>query len=137
MRTFGAGKTSLAISVRGMGGLMSPTTKSWIVRERGTLIVGNPARIRFRESAAELFPELAELKPKRYWNGKMSIEMELGGQSSICAAQVVFLRRQPEEPSSIRKLEAAEVVERLLADLRCMRVRCGRSRRRLCGGLPG
>jgi len=115
----GMGKTSLAYFCTRNGWTYVSDNESWIVRDRGTLVMGNPARIRFRENAVELFPELMGKEPRRYWNGKMSIEITPAGATAgqCCATQVVFLRRQPEEPSTIRQLGAGEVVERFLAEL--------------------
>lgn len=114
----GTGKTSLAYFCARNGWTYVSDNESWIVRERGTLVVGNPGRIRFRENAVELFPELKGNQARRHWNGKMSIEVAPTGDTAgqCCATQVVFLRRQPEEPSTIRELTADEVVESFLAE---------------------
>jgi hypothetical protein len=115
----GAGKTSLAYFCARNGWAYVSDNESWIVRERGKLVVGNPARIRFRESAIELFPELRGNQARLHWNDKMSIEIAPTGMTDgqCCATQVVFLRRQPEGPPTIRKLAVEEVVERFLAEL--------------------
>jgi len=115
----GAGKTSLAYFCARNGWSYVSDNESWIVRERGTLVVGNPGRIRFRENAMELFSELRGMEPRRHWNGKMSIEIAPTGSTAgqCCATQLVFLRRQSEGAATIRELGAGEVVERFLAEL--------------------
>ena len=96
----GAGKTSLAYHLARNGWTYVSDNECWIVRERGTLVAGNPARLRFRDSAVELFPELRGIAPRLHANGKMSVETAAGAlgiatAEQCCATRVVFLRRQP------------------------------------------
>ena len=117
----GAGKTSLAYFCARKAWTYVSDNESWLVRAAG-LAGGNPRRIRFRESAFQLFPELMGKQPALHANGKMSIELtpaEIGVPTiGLCRAdRVVFLSRQPEGPPSCHELPARQVVERLLSEL--------------------
>jgi len=64
-------------------------------------VVGRPFRIRFRESARDLFPELNRFQPELRPNGKLDIEVEtvrLGIPVALTghASHIVFLNRRPE-----------------------------------------
>ena len=94
----------------------------WIVRDRGSLVVGNPARIRFRDNAVELFPELRDLAPRMHANGKMSIEapaapLGIATAEQCCAARIVFLRRQGGVAAAMRSLDPEEVAATLLEEV--------------------
>ena len=55
----GAGKSSLAYACAKDGWCYVSDNESWLLRDdEGPVVLGNPTRIRFRESAPELFPEL-------------------------------------------------------------------------------
>jgi hypothetical protein len=118
----GAGKTSLAYHLARNGWTYVSDNECWIVRERGTLVAGNPARIRFRDSAVELFPELRGIAPRMHANGKMSIETPAGAlgiatAEQCCAARVVFLRRQPGATPALRPLDPDQVAARLIDEV--------------------
>lgn len=98
----GAGKTSLAYACARKGWTYLSDDATHIVRDRADrTVVGRPFRIRFRESARLLFPELNRFTPERRPNGKLDIEVETGVLGMAVAlesraAQVVFLNRQNE-----------------------------------------
>lgn len=78
----GAGKTSLAYACARRGWCYVSDNESWLLRDRDapdrTLVaLGNPHRIRFRDSAPELFPELRGQPPFLFANGKLSLALDL------------------------------------------------------------
>jgi len=97
----GAGKTSLAYACARRGWTYLSDDATHIVRNRSDRkVVGRPYRIRFRESARLLFPELREFNPELRPNGKLDIEIEtnrlgLSVAPSGSASNIVFLNRQP------------------------------------------
>ena len=117
----GAGKTSLAYYCARNGWTYVSDNESWLVREGGgRRLLGNPQRIRFRDSARELFPELGALEPASDPNGKMSIAIEptdIGIAYQCDVEKVVVLARQPEGPSAMRSLPSEQVLEGFLAGL--------------------
>ena len=63
-------------------------------------MIGRPFEVRFRQSAARLFPELARLPKIARPNGKTDLEMDPEELGIICAIEgqashVVFLDRRP------------------------------------------
>ena len=96
----GAGKTSLAYACARSGWTYLSDDATHIVRGRADrAVVGRPFRIRFRESARRLFPELNRFTPERRPNGKLDIEVDtraLGLSVALesKASHVVFLNRQ-------------------------------------------
>jgi hypothetical protein len=102
----GAGKTSLAYACARKGWTYLSDDATHIVRGRnGRAVVGRPLRIRFRESARRLFPELNRFTPELRPNGKLDIEaethalgMDVAFESS--ASHLVFLNRQDETVSA-------------------------------------
>ena len=70
----GAGKSSLAYACAKRDWCYVSDNESWLVRDgEEPVVLGNPTRIRFRDSAPELFPELRTQKPFLFANGKTSI----------------------------------------------------------------
>lgn len=113
----GAGKSTLAYACLKHGWTYVSDNESWLVRtaQRPTL-VGNPGRIRFRESAAALFPELNALTPALHANGKMSRHLSTG--QTECEASVdyvVFLDRHSPSPAGFSAMPPEQAFERLLA----------------------
>jgi hypothetical protein len=96
----GAGKTSLAYACARSGWTYLSDDATHIVRGRADrAVVGRPFRIRFRESARRLFPELNQFTPERRPNGKLDIEVDTSALGlSVAleskASHVVFLNRQ-------------------------------------------
>ena len=117
----GAGKTSLAYFCARNGWTYISDNESWLVREGGgRRLLGNPNRIRFRDSARELFPELNANAAARIANGKMSIQMAPMGVDTAyqCGVEkVVVLARQPDGPAAMRSLPGEQVLDRFLAEL--------------------
>jgi hypothetical protein len=98
----GAGKTSLAYACARRGWTYLSDDATHIVRGRDDRrVVGRPFRIRFRESARQLFPELNRFQPELRPNGKLDIEVEtekLGIPVAVAgqASRIVLLNRRPE-----------------------------------------
>lgn len=121
----GAGKTSLAYACARKGWTYLSDDATHIVRGRGDrTVVGRPFRIRFRESASRLFPELKQFTPERRPNGKLDIEVEtraLGIAVALesSASHVVFLNRQNEAARARVEPFARTEAARRLRTLTC------------------
>jgi hypothetical protein len=116
----GAGKTSLAYACARQGWTYLSDDATHIVRGRADrTVVGRPFRIRFRESARGLFPELNRFTPERRPNGKLDIEVETGTLGMAVALEsnashVVFLNRQPQSGhANVEPVARAEAARRL------------------------
>jgi hypothetical protein len=116
----GAGKTSLAYACARRGWTFLSDDATHIIRGRSDhAVVGRPYRIRFRESARALFPELNQFLPERRPNGKFDIEVE----TSILripvalesnASHLVFLaQRRGEGGVRLAPFSSAEAARRL------------------------
>jgi hypothetical protein len=121
----GAGKTSLAYACARKGWTYLSDDATHIVRGRpDRTVVGRPFRIRFRESARLLFPELKRFVPERRPNGKLDIEIETGALGMSVALEsnathLVFLNRQnAPTPTRIEPVARTEAASRL-ASLTC------------------
>jgi hypothetical protein len=108
----GAGKSSLAYACARNGWTYLSDDASELLRQGNSRrILGRPYGIRFRSSAAELFPELAAYPAAPRANGKLDIEVrtaDLRLPSIACetrAAYIVFLRRESEGPAHIEKMQ--------------------------------
>jgi hypothetical protein len=117
----GAGKSSLAYECARRGWCYVSDNESWLVRNQGNaLVLGNPSRIRFRDSAASLFPELLTESPFLFANGKMSISLDLRRRPELqtaCEANVshlVFLHRTS-GPPGVQAFEKPRALESLLS----------------------
>ena len=116
----GAGKTTLAYFCAKKGWTYVSDNESWLVRAGGRTLLGNPRRIRFRESAVELFPELKSQQPSPHPNGKMSIELSPEGLDTAyqCGVErVVFLARQAGAPTTLRRVPNGDALEYFIAEL--------------------
>ena len=115
----GAGKTSLAYACARNGWTYLSDDATHIVRGRADrAVVGRPFRIRFRESARRLFPELNQFTPERRPNGKLDIEVDtsvLGLSVALesKASHVVFLNRQKDARTAVGPFPRAEAPARL------------------------
>ncbi len=115
----GAGKTSLAYACGRKGWTYLSDDATHIVRSDARRVVGRPFRIRFRESARRLFPELQQFTPELRPNGKLDLEIEtekLGLSVALAAnaSHIVFLNRQTEcAPAGIKSVTRAEAAARL------------------------
>jgi hypothetical protein len=96
----GAGKSSLSFACARAGWKYISDDASYLVRKGGgRLIVGNSHQVRFRPSAAELFPELEGLSPTPRVTGKPSIEVPTALMPGVTTARqstveyIIFLNR--------------------------------------------
>jgi hypothetical protein len=116
----GEGKTTLAYFCAKQGWTYVSDNESWLVRAGGRLLLGNPRRIRFRQSAADLFQELKSQQAGLHPNGKMSIEVPPNGLQTAyqCGVEhVVFLARQSGSPARLRAIRSVDTVEHFLSEL--------------------
>ena len=116
----GVGKTTLAYFCAKQGWTYVSDNESWLVRAEGRLLLGNPRRIRFRENAANLFPELKGQQAWLHPNGKMSMEVSPNGLETAyqcCVERVVFLARQSGPPAGLRAMGSGDTLERFLSEL--------------------
>jgi hypothetical protein len=119
----GSGKTSLAYFCATKGWTYVSDNESWLVRKDGTRVLGNPNRIRFREDAPRLFPELNGKRAAPHANGKLSIELGpahigmISTADSCDAGRLVFLSRRSSGPAAVHALPASEALGRLLAEM--------------------
>jgi hypothetical protein len=104
-----AGKSSLAYACARRGFTYVCDDGSFLVRSASDrTVTGNCHSIRFRPSAAELFPELQDIPAIRRANGKMAIEVPvrtlgLDRLSERCRVDhIVFLNRQPAGPARLQ-----------------------------------
>ena len=115
----GAGKSTLAYAAARRGWTYISDNETWLLRADARTILGNPAQIRMRESAAALFPELAA-RPAIVFNGKRSILLDSAGMDTAfqCRPErILFLRRTPEPARMARSVAAAEAAARLLSGI--------------------
>jgi hypothetical protein len=118
----GSGKTTLAYACARQGWTFLSGDAVHLIRDQsGFEIRGRPAQIRFRESARELFPELATYPALVRPNGKADIEVSpclLGVPATYCAeaSQFVFLNRSIEPvPLRLVPCSRTEAFDRLTA----------------------
>jgi len=116
----GAGKSTLAYACARRGWTYISDNETWLLRSDARTILGNPAQIRMRESASDLFPELKS-KPSVCFNGKRSILLDSTGMNIAfqCRPErIVFLKRTPATPLlSVPSIPAPEALSRLLAGI--------------------
>jgi hypothetical protein len=112
----GAGKSTLAYACARRGWTYISDNESWLLRSDGRTILGHPTRIRLRDTAAALFPELAGC-PAVSFNGKQSIILDSAGLATAfqCRPErIIFLQRDGHQATLA---PAAGASERLLADI--------------------
>jgi hypothetical protein len=116
----GAGKTSLAYACAKRDWRYVSDNESWLLRDHpGRVTLGNPHRIRFRDNASQLFPELRTQQPYLFANGKMSLMLETSSQSDLPTAyqanisHLAFLDRSG--PPGIRRVAKEEALGKLLS----------------------
>ena len=116
----GAGKTSLAYACAKQGWCYVSDNESWLLGEHEQRIaLGNPRRIRFRDNAPDLFPELRQRRPFLFANGKMSLTLEMSERPEFSTAyqanisHLVFLDRG--SSGGIRSVPKDEAFQKLLA----------------------
>jgi hypothetical protein len=104
----GAGKSSLSYACARAGWTYVSDDGSFLLNG-GTkrLVAGDCHKVRFRPSAAELFPEIAELEVTPRAAGKPSIELPTAGMTHITTAEttrvdfIVFLNRRTSSPPQL------------------------------------
>jgi hypothetical protein len=112
----GAGKSTLAYACAQRGWTYISDNESWLLRSDARTVLGNPSRIRLRDTAAELYPELAG-RPAVIFNGKRSIVLETAGMDIAFACRpehIVFLERTG-QLASVGRIREEDACERLLA----------------------
>ena len=104
----GTGKSTLAYACARSGWTYVSDDGSYIVNGgEHRLVTGNCHQIRFRPSAANIFPELQDLEVTPRAAGKPSIELSTALMNHICCSQttqanfVVFLSRRPDGPAEL------------------------------------
>jgi hypothetical protein len=97
----GEGKSSLSFACARRGWTFVADDSSSLIRNRAErTVVGNPHQIRFRQSAIDLFPELAYERLTRRVNGELAIELPTSSLAHFSIAlqapvnHIVFLRRK-------------------------------------------
>ena len=107
----GAGKSSLAFACARAGWTFVSDDSTRLVRKSADRrVVGNPYRMRFREAAIELFPELANQDLTPRITGELAIELATATIPEIKIAQsssvdyILFLNRQEPYPPSLTPL---------------------------------
>jgi hypothetical protein len=118
----GAGKSCLAYAcVRG-GFTYVSDNDSWLVRQaRQACVAGDPRRMRFRPSAAELFPELRGGTPFVSPAGKRTIELPRPGMEGLrtsfhaSVAGLAFLKR--DGAAGVKAVAGGRVIEELTATI--------------------
>lgn len=120
----GAGKSCLTFSCARQGWTLIDDDGSSLMRGGcDNLVLGDPYHLRFRPSAAELFPELRKFPLSTTRRGEKSIEVFTGDLPDIRTAestrveQVVFLDRQAAGSASLVPLSKGEARSRLEAEL--------------------
>jgi hypothetical protein len=120
----GAGKTSLAYTCARKGWTYVADDASYLIRPGADRrIIGRPHQIRFRVSAAELFPELARYSPVLRANGNFDLELntaQLGLHHMAVetrAEYLVFVNR--EGPDGIRPIDP-DFVREWLESVACV-----------------
>ena len=111
----GAGKSSLAFACAQCGWtFLSDDATSIVRKQKGRVVIGNPQRMRFRESAVELFPVLRQWPVTTRATGKLAIELPTDELSDIRTAwqaevhHIVFLDRNSAGPPSLSPFPESE-----------------------------
>jgi hypothetical protein len=111
-----AGKSTLAYACARSGWTLISDDGTFLDRNNtGRYAVGNPYRVRFREDAKSLFPELADFKVIRRLNGALALEVptaDLGVETAVghSVDHLVFLRRSRSCEARINRYSAAEAL---------------------------
>jgi hypothetical protein len=105
----GAGKSSLSYACARAGWTYVSDDSSYLINDSGDrLVTGNCHQVRFRPSAAELFPEVEGLEITPRAMGKPSIEMPIASIPHLTAAQtarvdfMIFLNRSANGSPGLR-----------------------------------
>ena len=116
----GSGKTCLSYACARRGWtFLSGDATQFAGRSGDSTVIGRPFKIRFREEARELFPELGVYPAKPGFNGKTDIEppvedLNIPTAVQANAAHIVFLHRSPEGCSaSLSPVSSEEAFRRM------------------------
>ena len=120
----GAGKSSLAFACASRGWTyISDDASSLVTGSRDRIVLGKPFQIRFRESAAGLFPELEGRPASLDRDGDLTIEVRTEDLPGLKTAlqghvdHVVFLNRHCPDPARLMPVSTTDALERLLSFL--------------------
>lgn len=111
-----AGKSTLAYACARSGWTLVSDDGTFLDRKRADrYAVGNPFRVRFREDAKFLFPELADYKVQRRLNGALALEVPTSGLDVTTAIgcsidHLVFLRRSRSGEARMNRFSAGEAL---------------------------
>lgn len=104
----GAGKTSLSYACARAGWHFVADDTTFLLHSENTRrVIGNCHQVRFRPSAAELFPEIADAELTPRMSGKPSVELSTAAMDYIRPAEsahidfVVFLNRRHPGPADV------------------------------------
>jgi len=120
----GAGKSTLAFACARAGFDYVADDCTWLLNKAADRVaIGRPQQIRFRDDAAQHFPELEGWVARARPNGKISIEVPTREFPYITTAtqcpigHIVFLRRDAEGPARLECVSREQTLELLLRDL--------------------
>jgi hypothetical protein len=120
----GSGKSSLAFACASRGWDYVADDASALVRgDRTRTVLGRPLHIRFRPSAAGLFPELRRYPEGRNMNGKPTIEVATATVPGLKPAFqaradfLVFLNRHSSNAQGLFPISKLDALDRLLSDV--------------------
>lgn len=120
----GTGKSSLAFACARRGWTYVSDDTGYLVRESNDrVVIGKPFQFRFRQSAADIFPELRGRLAGVDRNGKLTIEVRTQDLPGIATApqshidRVVFLNRECPDPARLDPVSEIEALDRLLSFL--------------------
>jgi hypothetical protein len=119
----GVGKSTLAFACARAGWSYISDDATWLVGDAaGREAIGIPQRVRFREDAPILFPELASYAARPWPHGKVTIEVPTAEVSGIRTAarcridRLVLLDRLPGVAPRPVRMASGELVEQMMAD---------------------
>jgi len=115
----GAGKSSLAFACALKGWKYLSDDSSRLVRgQRELVVLGNPYQMRFRESAAELFPQLRNLPLTNRAGGEVGLQLatadapEIDTVTQASVDYIVFLKREPNGPARLAEFPKDRALRR-------------------------
>lgn len=120
----GAGKSTLALACARRGWTFVSDDACFLVRgSDDRTVLGRPHQLRFRPSAAELFPELAGRLTGRHPNGKLSVEVSTGALAGLktgfeaCVDRIAFLDFEVGASAELFAVPEEEIAARLAEGL--------------------
>jgi hypothetical protein len=119
-----SGKSTLAFACARAGFTYLADDCTWLLNgSKVRIALGRPHMIRFREDAANHFPELEGWIARARPNGKISIEVPTSAFPHIATAarspigRIVFLARDSGRPAALEPVPRAETLGLLLRDM--------------------